>query len=178
MRKIRVGILGGSFNPPHSGHLHISELAIKRLKLKQLWWIPTLQNPLKETNTKASYDSRLKLCSEITKEYPKIKIKDLERVLFSRAKKCYTYNLLKRINKLYPNHEFYFIMGADSLVNFHKWFKFKEIPKLAKLVVLSRKGYNTAAKNCKAANTIPYLFINEKEVDISSTEIRKKVFKS
>ncbi len=174
MKKIRVGILGGSFNPPHSGHLHISNLAIKRLGLKQLWWIPTIQNPLKNESIKSSYASRIKLCKALTKNNPNIKVKDIERKLFGASKKFYTYNLLKRLKQLYPNYEFYFIIGADSLVSFHKWYNYKKIPELAEIVVISRTGFDKSSNNSKAAKQISYLFLNEQTVDISSTELRNR----
>ncbi len=175
MKKIRVGILGGSFNPPHSGHLLISELAIKKLGLKQVWWIPTLQNPLKPTDIKSSFSDRLKLSEELTKNNPKIKVKDLEQKFFRSAKKFYTYNLLKRLNAKFKDHEFYFIIGADSLTGLHKWHRFRELPELADIVVFNRPGFKHIALKSKAASqNIHKRFIQDKAIDISSTQVRSK----
>lgn len=167
MKKIRVGILGGSFNPPHSGHLLISRLAIKRLGLKQLWWIPTLQNPLKNDDIRASYKKRLELCKKLTENNPAIKVKEYEQE--------YTYDLLKRLNQLYPNYEFFFIMGADSLINFHKWYKYKELHELARIIVFARPGYKNKALKSKAAIQGYYDdFVQEITSDASSTKLRAK----
>ncbi len=169
----RTGILGGSFNPPHAGHLHISELAIKHLKLDEVWWIPTIQNPLKEADIKSSYRNRLKLCRALTKENDSIKIKDFEQRYFESARKFYSYNLLKKLNEKYPNREFYFLMGADSFANLDKWYKFAELPKLARLVVFNRPGYKRRALTSKAAKLrMHYKFIDEEPMDISSTSLR------
>jgi nicotinate-nucleotide adenylyltransferase len=175
MKKIRVGILGGSFDPPHSGHLLISDLAIKKLGLSQIWWIPTLQNPLKSTSIRSSFSARIKLCEELTKNNPKIKVKDLEQRFFRSAKKFYTYNLLKRLNAKFKDHEFYFIIGADSLAGLHKWHRFKELPKLADIVVFNRPGFKQKALKSKAAShNIHKRFIQDKAIDISSTQMRSK----
>jgi nicotinate-nucleotide adenylyltransferase len=172
-KKIRVGILGGSFNPPHSGHLSISEQAIKKLNLKQMWWIVSPQNPLKNQNIKSSFEQRIKLCQELTKNNPKIKISDIEYRLFKHSKKFYSYDLLKRLSEKFKNYEFYFIIGADNLINFHKWHRHKELAKLANIVVFDRPSYKYKAKNSITAKSgIPYKFINGKTVDISSTELR------
>lgn len=173
-KKIRIGILGGSFNPPHAGHLLISELALKNLNLQQVWWVPTLQNPLKSDDIKGSFEQRVKLCEEITKDDPKIKIKDLEYRFFRNAKKFYTYNLLKRLNEKFKDHEFCLILGADSLVNLHKWHKYKQLDTLAEIAVFNRPGYRQKALNSIAAKNIHFSFYDGKTVDISSTEIRKK----
>ena len=168
-KKIRVGILGGSFNPPHSGHLFISEQAIKKLNLKQVWWIVSPQNPLKNQDIKDSFKQRMALCVELVKNNPKIKITDIEYKLFKHSKKFYSYNLLKRLNEKFKNYEFYFIMGADNLANIHKWHKYKELSKLAKIVVFGRPTYKY---NSSYKNKIEHQFIYGKEIDISSTELR------
>ncbi len=171
-KKIKIGILGGSFNPPHLGHLFISEQAIKKLGLKQVWWMVSPQNPLKQANIKDSFMQRIELCEDFTKDHPQIKIKDLESRLFKYNKKFYSYDLLKRLNAKFKDHEFYFIIGADNLTQFHKWYKFKELSKLAKIVAFERPGYK--ASNSKAAIIgIEHQFISGKTVAISSTELRK-----
>ena len=91
---IKIGILGGSFDPPHKGHIYISHESKKRLNLKQIWWIPTLQNPLKN-NMPANYDNRVTLCKEKTKEYPHIKIKNI--------KYFYATNLIRSLKLKFNN---------------------------------------------------------------------------
>lgn len=172
-KRIRIGILGGSFNPPHPGHLFISERSIKELSLTQLWWMVSPQNPLKETDIKASFQQRVELCKDITKDNPKIRIKDYEQRFFRSGKKFYTYNLLKRLNERFKDHEFYFIIGSDSLINFHEWYRYKEIPKLAKIIVYDRPDYKFKTQSSIAAKSISYRFIQGKTMAVSSTDIRK-----
>ena len=185
MRKI--GLLGGSFDPPHKGHLHISLEAKKILKLDEIWWLVTPQNPLK-INQPASYYNRFKNCKLIVKNNP-IKVKEIEKKINSK----YSYQTIKYLNKHYSNINFFWLMGADNLINFHKWQHahkiFNEIP----IVVFRRCGYNERAlksyisyfyKNFKLSdknihinnfNKLPaWTIIQNKEIKISSTEIRKQ----
>jgi nicotinate-nucleotide adenylyltransferase len=96
---MKIGLLGGSFNPPHHGHLHISNLAIKKLHLNQVWWIPTAHNPLKEKSIYAPYVERLQKCENLTKAHPKIYVKKLDEI--------YTVKLLQKLKKQYPTVEFF-----------------------------------------------------------------------
>jgi len=182
-----IGLLGGSFDPPHKGHLYISLEAKKILKLDEIWWLVTPQNPLK-INKPASYEERVKNCKSITKNYP-IKIIEVEKKINSR----YSYQTISYLNKYYKNINFYWLMGADNLINFHKWQNsnkiFNEIP----IVVFRRYGYNEKAlksytsnfyKNFRINNNsirlanfkkLPsWTIIQNKEIKISSTEIRKQ----
>jgi len=182
-----IGLLGGSFDPPHKGHLYISKEAIKILKLDKIWWLVTPQNPLK-INQPASYKERLRNCKLIVKNQP-IKIKEIEKKINSK----YSYQTIKYLNKHYTNINFFWLMGADNLINFHKWQNahriFNEIP----IVVFRRYGYNDKAlksytsnfyKNFKISNENinvsnfdkkpAWTIVQNKEIKISSTEIRKQ----
>ena len=182
-----IGLLGGSFDPPHKGHLYISIEAKKILKLDEVWWLVTPKNPLK-INQPASYKERVKNCKSISKTQP-IKVKEIEKQIESK----YSYQTIKYIKKHYNNIKFVWLMGADNLINFHKWQNadkiFKEIP----IVLFRRYGYNEKAlksytsnlyKNFKLNNhnihieqfkTLPaWTIIQNKEIKISSTEIRKQ----
>ena len=164
-----IGLLGGSFDPPHKGHLYISLEAKKILKLDEIWWLVTPQNPLK-INKPASYSERLRNCKFIVKNQP-----------------------IKYLNTHYKNLNFFWLMGADNLINFHKWQNahriFNEIP----IVVFRRYGYNEKALKSNIANfyknfkinsknihlsnfnkTPAWTIIQNKEIKISSTEIRKQ----
>jgi nicotinate-nucleotide adenylyltransferase len=175
-KTIKIGILGGSFNPPHLGHVHISNLAIKNLNLHQVWWVPTLQNPLKSGDISNNYFQRIDLCKKLTAKNNKIKIKDFEYKFFKNFKKFYTYNLIKRLKNIYPQYDFYLIVGSDNLENFHRWYHFKELSKLVKLIVFNR-GNNKykALKSSAGQQKLYFNFINCKKIDISSTEIRDKL---
>ena len=182
-----IGLLGGSFDPPHKGHLYISLEAKKILKLDEIWWLVTPQNPLK-INQPASYSERVENCKIMTKNKP-IKIKEIEKKINSQ----FSYQTIKYLNKHYKNINFFWLMGADNLINFHKWQNahriFNEIP----IVVFRRYGYNQQAlksyvsnlyKNFRIKNKnihidnfnqLPaWTIIQNKEIKISSTEIRKQ----
>ena len=182
-----IGLLGGSFDTPHKGHLYISLEAKKILNLDDIWWLVTPQNPLK-VNQPASYSERIKNCKLIIKNKP-IKIKEIEKKINSK----FSYQTIKYLNNHYKNINFFWLMGADNLINFHKWQNadkiFNEIP----IVVFRRYGYNNKAlksntsnfyKNFKLSNKnlhvinfkqLPaWTIIKNKEIRISSTEIRKQ----
>ncbi len=165
---MRVGILGGSFNPPHQGHIHISELALKKLQLAQIWWIPTPQNPLKKSHTE-NYENRLQSCQKILGKNFKIRL--------LATKEIYTFRLLQNLRKKYPSIEFFWIMGADNLENFHRWGNFKKIPQLAQLAVFSREDSLKKATKTRAWNFLknksPRIFFT-KNLDISSTKLRNE----
>lgn len=159
---MKIGLLGGSFNPAHLGHIYISNLAIKKLGLNQVWWIATAQNPLKE-KAQNSYKSRLEGCLKITKNQPKIYVKNFEKDSF------YTYDLIKMIKNRYPQETFYFLAGDDILPQFHQWKNYKILPKMIKFVIFAR-----ALKPLKTRLGNNFLFFNTKKYDISSSAIRAK----
>ena len=182
-----VGLLGGSFDPPHKGHLYISLEARKLLKLSEIWWLVTPQNPLK-INKPATYNERIKNCKLLTKGQP-IKIKEIEKEISSK----YSYQSINYIQNHYKNIKFYWLMGADNLINFHRWQHWKTIFNDISIVVFKRHGYNNKALNSKAAKTFSqykitnnpieqiyfsqfpsWTWINNREIKISSTEIRKQ----
>ena len=168
---MKIGLLGGSFNPPHRGHIHISLEAKKFLGLKQIWWIPNKKNPLKST---ASNINKISDCKKITKHYPQILVKDLEKNIAS----IYTIDLLKKITKQYPEHQFYWIIGADNILQFHKWKNWQKIIDLVPLIVCDRDEFfydavkSQAFLYAKKLNRIEFLKI--KKSAESSTKIRNK----
>jgi nicotinate-nucleotide adenylyltransferase len=164
---MKVGLLGGSFNPPHQGHLHLSNLAIKKLNLNQVWWIPTLKNPFKEDSIYESYVSRVEKCEDLIRNYPKLRLK--------RFSEIYTQKLIERLKKKYPNVEFFWIMGADNLEKFHKWKNFKELLKSIPIAIFSREKFLQHARKSRIfqLKLQPKLLIfHTKNLDISSTKIR------
>ena len=168
--KIRIGILGGSFDPAHNGHLAISKEAIKRLKLKKIIWAITQKNPLKK-KSKTSISDRIKECKKIIKSNNLIKIKFYEKIISSNK----TINLINYI-KRNTNCEIFFLMGADSLINFHKWHKWKMIAKKCNLIVFDRHGYKKKSLNSisfKRLKGKSLKFIEFNKVNISSSQLRK-----
>ena len=166
-----VGLLGGSFDPAHKGHLIISEIAIKKIKLNTILWIVTKQNPFKG---KAYYSlsQRIKEAKKISKKIKKIKVIHLDKTIKS-SRSINTINYLINKKKL---KNIYFILGADNLIKFHKWKSWKKIVKLSKLIVFSRRGYDRKSKKSIVAKYLKnkIIFINNKPIEISSTLLRKK----
>ena len=170
LKKNKIGILGGSFDPAHKGHLAISKIAAKKLKLKKIFWAITKKNPFKK---KSNFDlsTRIQFCKKITKKIKFIEVKCFENKIRSNK----TINLINFFAKNKKN-EIYFIMGADNLINFHKWHKWKTISKRCILVVFDRQGYKKKSHNSKTYKTLDkekLKFINFNKVNISSSQLRK-----
>ena len=169
-KKNKIGILGGSFDPAHKGHLAISKEAKKRFKLNQIFWAITKKNPFKKRSaTKLS--ERIDYCKKIVGKNNFIKVKFYE----DKIKSNKTINLINYIaqNK---NYEIYFLMGADNLVNFHKWHKWKLISQKCNIVVFDRHGYKKKSLNSmtfKRLNNKNLRFIEFDKVNISSSQLRK-----
>ena len=167
-----IGILGGSFDPPHKGHLYISVQSLKLLKLKKIIWAITKKNPLKKKPF-FSLELRKKLCIKIIKGHKKIQLKHYEDKLKSKT----SIDLIKFLKKRY-NYRIFFIIGSDNLITLHKWKGYRELLKVSNLVVFPRKGFDTKAKksvimrNLKRKNI---KFIKNFKVNISSTQLRNKI---
>ena len=132
---MKIGLLGGSFNPAHAGHLHISEIALKKLGLNQVWWLVSPQNPLKDKIGK--FEERLDAAKKLTARNPKIKVLDLENKFGTQ----YTIDTLKRLKTKFPHYEFVWLMGADNLIQLPKWKRWEEILKLVPIQVFDRAEY-------------------------------------
>ena len=168
---IKIGILGGTFDPPHKGHLYISRIALKKLKLNRLIWIVTKNNPLKE-KPYLNIETRIKLSKKITRKEKKIFVKYYE----DKIKSINTFNLLNYIKKKNQKAKLFFLIGADNLAKFHKWNNWKKIPKLAKIVVFSRQNFpirSTKLIASKKLNKKDFIYIKSKKINISSSLIRK-----
>ncbi len=170
LKKNKIGVLGGSFDPAHKGHLAISKEAIKRFKLKKVIWAITRKNPFKKKSSLNLID-RINICKKILQKTKTIEVKFYE----DKIKSNKTINL---INFLYKNkkNEIYFIMGADNLINFHKWYKWQIISKKCYIIVYDRYGYKKKSLNSrtyKSLNKEKLKFINFNKVNISSSQLRK-----
>ena len=169
-----TGLLGGSFDPAHKGHLEISKIAISKVKLNKVLWLVTKKNPFKKKPL-YTLQERLNKAKKITKNKKKIKVVYLDKTVKSiRSIDIINYLLHKKKLKI-----IYFIIGSDNLIKFHKWKSWKKIVKLTKLIVFSRRGYDrkgyksTVAKYLK--NNI--IFIKNKSISISSSKLRNLVRK-
>ena len=168
-----VGLLGGSFDPVHKGHIVISKIALKKIKLDKIYWLITKKNPFKK-KVHFSLKNRIKLAKEATKKNLKIEVLYLDKILkSSRSINLVNYFIKRKVNKIY------FIIGSDILLELHKWKSWKKLLKLTKLVVFSRKGYDKNSKNSIVAKFLKnknIIYIKNKPIVISSTSIRKKLF--
>ena len=169
-KKNKIGILGGSFDPAHKGHLIISKEASKKLKLKKVIWAITKKNPFKNQSSKNLFE-RISYCKKIIGKINFIKIKFYEDQIRSN-KTIHLINYLKKNRK----NEIYFIMGADNLIHFHKWDQWEKISQKCNIVVFDRHGYKKKSLNSiafKRLNKKNLKFIKFKKVNISSSQLRK-----
>ena len=170
-RQYKIGILGGTFDPPHKGHLAISKEALKRFNFKNVTWVITKQNPLKKVS-KYSLKKRITLCKKVIGKNKKIKIEYYENKIKSNK-------TIDLINHLLKNKKInlYFLMGADNLINFHKWNKSNIIIKKCKIIIFDRHGYKKKSLNSKTyknfKNDKTFTFVKFNKVNISSSQLRK-----
>tara|TARA_Y100000741_G_C18029566_1_gene467707 strand:- start:128 stop:667 length:540 start_codon:yes stop_codon:yes gene_type:complete len=172
LKKKGLGVLGGSFDPPHKGHIKISLIAIKKLDMKKVYWVVTRKNPLKKKPF-FSISERLTKSKNLVKKFKKIRVIFLENKIKSNR----TINLIKYLKKLNKEKNLYLLLGSDNLINFHKWTSWKKIVKMIKLVVFSRKGYDKRTNNSVVVKYLKrknIIFINNKQINISSSSLRKK----
>ena len=171
IQKKYIGLLGGSFDPAHKGHLGISKIAIRKFKLKKIYWVITKKNPFKN-KTFYSLDERIKYAKKMTKAQNKIKTIYLDNIIkSSRIIDVINYFIKKKKIK-----NIFFIIGSDNLTRFHKWKSWKKIVNLTKLVVFSRRGYDKKGKKSIVAKYLKkkIIFIKNKPVTISSTKLRNQ----
>ena len=185
----RIGILGGSFNPSHDGHINISEEALKKLNLDFIWWVVSPRNPLKQYDVLFDFKKRTSSAKNQSKT-KKIIINDIEQ----RAGIVYTVGTVEYLRKRYPNTKFVWIMGADNLRDFHLWMDWEKLIREIPIAIIDRprssldvcstifankyKKYrideNDAASITKS-ETPYWVFIHNKRNFNSSTEIRKNL---
>ena len=170
-----IGILGGSFDPPHIGHLKLSKHCVKKLKLSKIYWVITKKNPFK-SKPLFKVNDRIDKCKKLINGFKHIKVKYLDRLVGSSR----TIEIIKYIKKKDKNSNIILIIGSDNLITFNKWKKWKELAGIVKIAVLSRKGFDFKAKNSIASRFLgkeSLIFINNKKVNISSSNLRKNYLK-
>ena len=167
---MKIGVLGGSFDPAHKGHLAISKEAKKRFNLDIIIWAITKKNPFK-AESETSVLKRIKECRHIIGFNKFIKVKFYENIIKSN-KTIDLINHLKKNNR----SEIYFMMGADNLINFHKWHKSKLISQKCIILVFDRHGYkknSLKSKTFRQVNKQVLKFVEFNKVNISSSQLRK-----
>ena len=171
IRKKYIGLLGGSFDPAHRGHLGISKIAIKKLKLKKIYWVITKKNPFKN-ETFYSLEERIKYAKKISRTQKKIQTVYLDNIIkSSRVIDVVNYFIKKKNIK-----NIYFIVGSDNLIKFHKWKSWKKIVKLVKLIVFSRRGYDRKGMKSMVVKNFKnkIIFIKNKHIAISSSQLKSQ----
>lgn len=183
---MRIGLFGGSFNPPHAGHVLVSEIALRRLKLDRIWWLVTPGNPLKENSGLPSLDERIAAARKIARDR-RIVVTGLEAEIGTR----YTYDTVSWLVRRAPGVKFVWIMGADNLAQFHRWQHWADIAALVAVAAIDRPGAARAALHAHAAQrfsrwrlaendaarlaaTPPpaFVFLHDRRIDLSSTALR------
>ena len=183
-----IGLLGGSFNPPHQGHRLISELALRRLWLDRVWWLASPGNPLKSHAELAELRSRLEAARALSQN-PRVSVSGLEAEIGSR----FTCDTLRWLKQRAPGARFVWIMGADNLIQFHRWRHWRDIADLVPILVIDRPGSTLRATSSRAAlalsrwrrpegdaHLLPYLpapallFLHGPRSELSSTNLRRQ----
>ncbi len=146
---LRIGLFGGTFDPPHEAHLSATLLAMKKLRLDRVWWLVTPGNPLKNTNGLAPLAERIAAARALT-HHPRIDVTGLEAVINTR----YTYDTVSWLVARCPKVHFVWIMGADNLRSFHRWQKWRQIANLVPIVVVDRLGPSLYASSGVAGQAL------------------------
>jgi nicotinate-nucleotide adenylyltransferase len=147
---LRIGLLGGSFNPAHEGHLHISEMALTRLDLDYVWWLVSPQNPLKSSRDTAALATRVAQAGRLVHQR-RIVVTDIERALGTR----YTVDTLAALQRRFPQLHFVWLMGSDNLKSFDRWKDWPEIARRIPIAVVLRPGTSLAPLHAKAMQRFP-----------------------
>ena len=146
---MRIGLFGGSFDPPHEGHVLVSRVALTRLGLDRLWWLVTPGNPLKDAKELPSLEARIAACRKLAID-PRIVVTGVEAQIRTRI----TYDTLRYLRLRCPGVRFVWIMGADNLLHFHRWRHWREIARLVPIAVIDRPPQSFRAMASPAAQAL------------------------
>lgn len=168
--QLRIGLFGGSFNPPHFGHLGVSNAAIKALNLDKVFWLVVPTNPFKKDKDYLNLSERLLLCRKLVDKNRKVKVVDFE----SDLKTFETYNTIKKAKKVFYNCEIFWIMGDDSMISFHLWKNNDFIANNVKIAIFNRGNMHRVVR-CQSYTKYMPALIWSKIFDVSSTKVRNKL---
>jgi nicotinate-nucleotide adenylyltransferase len=150
---MRIGILGGSFNPPHRGHIYASELALRQLAVDSVWWLVSPQNPLKPLRGMANFLERIGAAKRFV-HHRRILVSDIEAQFGTR----FTVDTLRALTRRFPQAHFVWIMGSDNLVQFPRWRSWQRIFTLAPIAVVARPGSTASARKSLAARRFAFAY--------------------
>lgn len=155
---MRIGLYGGSFNPAHDGHRHVSLMALRRLGLDRVWWIVTPGNPLKDPGELASTEARLKEARKVA-AHPRIDVTPFEEAIGAR----FTIDTLAYLRRRCPGVRFVWIMGADNLASFHRWRGWRRIAGMMPMAIVDRPGWTLKALQSRSAAALASWRVPESE---------------
>lgn len=161
---MRIGLLGGSFNPAHSGHRDISLTALARLRLDRVWWLVSPQNPLKSSDGMANLSHRVETARKIA-NHPRIDVTDIEVALGTQ----YTRDTLAHLCTVYPHVYFVWVMGADNMIQLPKWLGWQQIMRTVPVAIVDRPGFGLKAQLGQVAQTFNRERIAEEEAALLPT---------
>jgi len=186
--RLTIGLLGGSFNPAHEGHLHISLWAMRQLQLDEVWWLVSPQNPLKSKKDMASFARRFDSATHWA-QHPRVKVSDAEVQLGTQ----YTADTIKKLQQRYPNVRFVWLMGADNWRQFHRWNGWRQIAATVPIAIaertpdvlacqwapaaLSLRGRRRTSKSLVGSDLPAWTVLTLPRHPVSATELRKKLGK-
>ena len=172
----RLGILGGTFDPIHMGHLQMAEAVYRRMALAQVLFIPAYVPPHKVGMYFATAQERYAMTELAVADYPYFAVSDME---LRRSGVSYTIDTLRELRRLYPSRELYFIIGADSVAQLHTWHNIEEMLELITFVAAGRPGYEgvmeQVARRLGQRARERIILLDTPEYDISSTDIRARI---
>ncbi len=165
---MKIGLFFGTFNPVHTGHLIIAEYFVEQTDLKEIWFVISPQNPLKDKRTLLADHHRLTLLKIAIEDNPKFKVTDIE---YKMSKPSFTIKTLAFLSEKHPDKKFVLLMGSDNLVTFHKWMNYEQILKYYEIYVYPRP--KAAEEKLPEYNNVR--IIQAPLIEISSTFIRKSI---
>lgn len=158
-RGVRIGLLGGSFNPAHDGHLHITHQLLTRLGLDYVWWLVSPQNPLKSASGMAPFAERFEKARAVAGANRRVVVTDIETRLGTR----FTADTIETLRRKAPGVRFVWLMGADNLIQIAKWQRWRRIFECVPVAVYDRPGYTLKAASSKAAEALSRYRLPESE---------------
>jgi nicotinate-nucleotide adenylyltransferase len=163
----KVGILGGTFDPPHHGHLLIANEVLSSLQLDEVWFMPNQEPPHKKKSETIRNEDRLQMLELAVKDNQQFRVKSIE---LERSGPSFTIETMKILKSQYPDYQFFFIIGADMIEYLPKWHKINELVELVQFVGVDRSDYNHDTN-------YPIIYVDVPAIEVSSSLIRERLKK-